>query len=82
MLRAGRDNETLTSLYLSRRCQRQSGNVSYRLLRTKQETSDQLLAAILDLSAGDRSMGRGAVNGGVNFAEQTSQDILEVTSTK
>eukprot|EP00752_Nemacystus_decipiens_P011484 g10196.t1 len=42
------------------------------------ETSDQLLAAILALSAGDRIMGRGAVNGGVNFAEQTSQDILEV----
>lgn len=46
--------------------------------KPSQETSDQLLAAILDLSAGDRSMGRGAVNGGVNFAEQTSQDILEV----
>lgn len=45
---------------------------------TTQETSDQLLAAILDLSAGDRRTGRGAVNGGVNFAEQTSQDILEV----
>lgn len=43
-----------------------------------QETSDQLLAAILDLSAGDRQTGRGAINGGVNFAEQTSQDILEV----
>lgn len=26
-------------------------------------------------------MGRGAVSGGVNLAEQTSQDILEVTST-
>lgn len=27
-------------------------------------------------------MGRGAVNGGVNYAEQTSQDILEVPLSK
>lgn len=55
-----------------------TGRLVLHTTQTQQETSDQLLAAILDLSAGDRSMGRGAVNGGVNFAEQTSQDILEV----
>ena len=46
---------------------------------TRQETSEHLLAAILNLSARDSPTGHGAVNGGVNFAEQTSQDILEVT---
>lgn len=44
----------------------------------RQETSEHLLAAILNLSARDSPSGHGAVNGGVNFAEQTSQDILEV----
>lgn len=43
-----------------------------------QETSDQLLAAILELSPRDRQTGNGTVNGGVNYAEQASQDILEV----
>ncbi|CAM9915152.1 unnamed protein product, partial [Sphacelaria rigidula] len=41
------------------------------------ETSEQLLAAILELFPRDRSTGHGAVNGGVNYAEQTSQDVLE-----
>lgn len=49
-----------------------------RLMYTRQETSEHLLAAILNLSARDSPTGHGAVNGGVNFAEQTSQDILEV----
>lgn len=44
----------------------------------RQETSEQLLAAIVDLSPRERPTGHGAINGGVNFAEQTSQDILEV----
>lgn len=44
----------------------------------QQETSEQLLAAIVDLSPRERPAGNGAINGGVNFAEQTSQDILEV----
>lgn len=43
-----------------------------------QKTSEQLLAAIVDLSPSDRPRLHGVVNGGVNFAEQTSQDILEV----
>lgn len=46
--------------------------------RDQQETSEQLLAAILDLSPKDRPSGHGSLRGTVNVAEQTSLDIIEV----